>query len=130
MWDTVSHQAMQKVTRHAGAIKSVEFHPNGEQFLTASQDATVRLWDLQGRLLATFEGHRGPINMARFTADGKRIVTASSDRTARIWIVEPGELLQAADTRLAPRRFASEDLEPYRALLGPRFEVLLAHDSK
>jgi WD40 repeat protein len=61
------------------------FAPDGSRILTASDDNTARLWDVDGNLLATLLGHTGRVNSAVFAPDGGRIVTASSDRTARLW---------------------------------------------
>jgi WD40 repeat protein len=53
--------------------------------LTASDDNTARLWDRDGKPLATLQGHTGAVNSAAFAPDGGRILTASDDNTARLW---------------------------------------------
>jgi WD40 repeat protein len=70
---------------HTGALNSAVFAPNGGRILTASGDGTARLWDRDGRPLATFQGHTGAVNSAVFGPDGGRILTASGDSTARLW---------------------------------------------
>jgi WD40 repeat protein len=58
---------------------------DGKRILTASYDDTARLWDGNGRLLATLEGHTGAVINAVFSSDGSRVLTASNDYTARLW---------------------------------------------
>jgi len=54
--------------------------------VTASEDCTVRVWELpSGRQLAQCSGHTEPVQAARFSHDGNRIVSASWDGTARLW---------------------------------------------
>jgi WD40 repeat protein len=61
------------------------FSADGTRILTASYDQTARLWDAEGKPLATLAGHKGRVNGAVFSADGKRILTAAADSTARLW---------------------------------------------
>jgi centriolar protein POC1 len=40
-------------------VNSVAFHPNGNFLLTASSDATLKIFDLlEGRLIYTLHGHQ------------------------------------------------------------------------
>jgi WD40 repeat protein len=49
----------------------------------------VRLWDHDGKPLATLAGHTDLIEIAVFSPDGSRILTASWDKTARLWEAFP-----------------------------------------
>jgi WD40 repeat protein len=77
---------------HAGGVNSVNFSLDGSKIVTASEDKTARVWDVQGKLLATISGHAGGVNSVNFSPDGSKIVTASEDKTARVWDVQ-GKLL-------------------------------------
>ena len=70
---------------HTGWVTSAVFSLDGKQILTASNDNTAKLWDLQGNLLTEFKGHTDDVNSAVFSPDGKRIVTASKDGTVILW---------------------------------------------
>ncbi|MBD2303350.1 PD40 domain-containing protein, partial [Nostoc sp. FACHB-190] len=52
----------------------------------------ARLWDLQGREIAKFQGHENSVISASFSPDGQRILTASSDNTARLWDLQGREI--------------------------------------
>ncbi len=78
---------------HAGGVNSVNFSLDGSKIVTASEDKTARVWDVQGKLLATISGHAGGVNSVNFSPDGSKIVTASEDKTARVWDVQ-GKLLR------------------------------------
>jgi hypothetical protein len=47
--------------------------------------SAARLWDRDGKPLATLQGHTDWVTSAAFAPDGGRILTASDDRTARLW---------------------------------------------
>jgi WD40 repeat protein len=56
-----------------------------ETQVTASEDETVKLWNLEGRLLNTFFGHIGGVLDATFSPDGKFIASSGKDGRVIIW---------------------------------------------
>ena len=77
---------------HNGALRSLDFSPDGRWLLTASHDKTARLWDVAtSKQLGTPFQHEDKINSASFSPDGRRIITASDDTTVRVWDVSIGE---------------------------------------
>ncbi|MBD2301597.1 AAA-like domain-containing protein, partial [Nostoc sp. FACHB-190] len=77
---------------HEGVVYSASFSPDGQRILTASDDNTARLWDLQGREIAKFQGHENSVRSTSFSPDGQRILTASDDNTARLWDLQGREI--------------------------------------
>ena len=49
------------------------FLPDGGRILTGSDDKRARLWDRDGKLLATLQGHTGPVNSAVFEGVRKNV---------------------------------------------------------
>lgn len=70
---------------HNFSIISVDFNPQGNLLATASEDETVKLWNLEGRLLNTFFGHIGGVLDATFSPDGKFIASSGKDGRVIIW---------------------------------------------
>lgn len=83
-------------------IYTLEGHSNGvlavamlnhRQIISASQDKTLRVWDLEsGSSPRTLHGHLFGIN-AVTALSGSRVVSASSDKTLRLWDVYQGKTL-------------------------------------
>lgn len=71
--------------RHQDRIWNASFSPDGQLILTASDDQTAKLWDLQGNLIATLLGHQDVVWNAKFSSDGQTILTYSPDQTAKLW---------------------------------------------
>jgi WD40 repeat protein len=70
---------------HTKAIVSIAFSPDGSLIASASDDQTIRLWNLAGNPLALLEGHTDEVWGVSFSPDGQYIVSSSLDRTVRLW---------------------------------------------
>ena len=94
------------------------FSPDGKKIVTASRDATARLFDAaDGHELAVLKGHTKAVSFAAFSPDGKTVVTTSKDKTARLWDAATGREIGPPMTlsdvptsaALQPRRPACRD---------------------
>jgi WD40 repeat protein len=79
---------------HRGAIQKLTLSPDSKSFLSASQDFTAKLWDLNGKVLQTFKAHQASVNTAIFSPDGKTILTAGADHQVFLWDAQTGKLLK------------------------------------
>ncbi len=80
---------------HQDAVLAVAITPDGSQVISASQDQTLKVWDLAtGTEQLTLRSHRGWVTAVAITPDGSKIVSASADHTLRVWDLATGtELL-------------------------------------
>lgn len=95
-----------RLTGARGTLTSVAFDPSGRWIVSASDDATVRVWEAAtGHLLERFGGHERSVRAASFSGDGRWVGTGSADYTARVWEVRRAtrnaSVLRDASGRLA-----------------------------
>jgi len=90
-----SGKLQKDISTGQGRINSVTFSPNGSEILTASIDGTVKIWNLQGKLITNFKASTvGWVNSAKFDPKANIVATASDDGTLRLW--QPnGKLLKS-----------------------------------
>ena len=73
---------------HTKRVLSCVFSPDGATIASASEDRTVRLWEIAtGRELATMVGHNERVSSCCFSPDGAFVLSASHDGTVRLWEV-------------------------------------------
>ncbi|PSR83028.1 hypothetical protein PHLCEN_2v5832 [Hermanssonia centrifuga] len=71
---------------HRGVVAKVAFHPTFNLIASASEDATVKIWDWEtGEFERTLKGHIKNVNDLDFDSKGNLLVTCSSDLFVKIW---------------------------------------------
>jgi WD40 repeat protein len=77
---------------HGANITALAFSPNGKFLVSASEDATLKLWNPEtGAEIRTLRGHSNIVTALALNGDGTRIASASLDHTLRLWNAATGE---------------------------------------
>ncbi len=89
----------QVLAGHQGPVRSVAFAPDSSTALSASDDGTVKRWQIAAAgAVATLTGHGGQVYCVAFGPDGKTLVSGSSDKTLRLWDVAGKKSLRSLAT--------------------------------
>ncbi|KZS89683.1 dynein regulator [Sistotremastrum niveocremeum HHB9708] len=74
---------------HRGPIMAVTFHPIYTTLVTASDDATLKVWEWEsGELEKTLKGHTKSVTDCDFDSKGKTLVSSSYDLLIKLWNVD------------------------------------------
>ena len=77
---------------HSNWVLAVAITPDGQRAVSASDDNTLKVWDLNnGEEAQTLSGHSNWVLAVAITPDGQRAVSASDDNTLKVWDLNSGE---------------------------------------
>ncbi|CAD5373486.1 putative WD-40 repeat protein [Rubrivivax sp. A210] len=83
---------------HTELVQAVAFSPDGQHLASASDDGTLRLWQLAPGLQAQGEaiavGQEQAVYSVAFNGDGSRLVSGGADGIVRLWNATSGTLLK------------------------------------
>ena len=93
VWNLRTGEEVFQLSGHTRDVTSLSFSDDGKKLVSASADATVRLWDVEEGipLGQPLLGHTSSVQSAVFTPDGKSVASVSFDRTIRFWDLTSGE---------------------------------------
>ena len=81
--------AVSELRGHSDALYTLAFSRDSALLLSASDDATARIWRLSNRTAVVLRGHDDDVIRARFSADERSVATSSLDGSTRVWNIDP-----------------------------------------
>ena len=86
-WDMASGKELRMIlTGHQELVNYLTFSPDGKWLVSASNDKTLKAWDLEtGVCISTLRGHSAEVLAVAFSPVGDQIASCAKDNTIRIW---------------------------------------------
>jgi WD40 repeat protein len=78
---------------HRDVINSVSFSPDGQTIITASQDNTIRFWNLEGKELKILKEENQAFKSVSFSPNGQTIAAITGDLSVYLWKSDGTKLL-------------------------------------
>lgn len=88
---------------HTGPVLALAISPDGTRVISASADATLKLWDIVAKQeIATLTGHASYVSCVAILPDGRHAVSGGSDRTIRVWPLNGSSEQKSSANSAAP----------------------------
>ncbi|MCX6901647.1 MAG: TIR domain-containing protein [Verrucomicrobia bacterium] len=103
---------LSEIVAHSDEIIQCSISRDGTMLTTASQDNSLKIWDLAtGNLLTTLTGHSRGVESCCFSYDLLKVVSGSRDGSVRMWSVATGrelDMLQSHGDEVRVTQFSPD----------------------
>ncbi|MEQ9288103.1 MAG: WD40 repeat domain-containing protein [Cyclobacteriaceae bacterium] len=83
---------------HKEAINMVQYSPTGKHIYSASEDKSIKMWDVAtGIDVNTFNAHEAGVNCIFLSKDGKTLLSGDKNGRIIVWDALKGEVLTTID---------------------------------
>ncbi len=84
IFDFAQGKEIARFAGHEKPVAALAYHRERKILASGSGDLSIRLWNLEGRVLHVLSGHEQDVNDLAFSNDGW-LASASEDRSVRLW---------------------------------------------
>lgn len=70
---------------HKSSVNRIMVSPDNTLLVSASNDSTLKVWSVQGKLLQTLASHGNAITSSAFHPSGQLIASSSRDKSIKLW---------------------------------------------
>lgn len=102
-WDRV-----QQWKAHTQPTRAVQFSLDGRFVATASADASVKLWGMDGKLVRTFDAGQSGLQDLAMTPDGQTLIAGDERGSLYVWELQTGQLQRSRQVH--PSAIAALDM--------------------
>src|SRR5262249_11905875 len=95
LWHATTGQAVHTIKGHESLVRGVAFDAGSKRLAGASEDRTVKIWDLADGRETVVLNHRFPVHAVAFRPDGKSIVCVDR-RTVTEWDSDSGKKISSS----------------------------------
>ena len=89
--DALLNKPMRSFKGHIGGVNSVAFSPDGKWLASASNDETVKVWDINtAQAVHTLKGNTDQRCNVAFSPDGMRVASAGYNNLVKLWDAATG----------------------------------------
>ena len=93
VWNVTTREPVFELRGHWGSVNSIAFSPDGQVLASASQDSSIRLWNMaDGKQLRVLFGFDA-LNDVAFSPDGSKIAAACNQGVVQVWETQTARLL-------------------------------------
>jgi eukaryotic-like serine/threonine-protein kinase len=82
---TIGEAGSRALPPHPERVAAIAAAPGGETFATADRSGVVRLWSLDGHLLAEAHDHQGAVYALAYSPDGRVVLGAGPSTRVHLW---------------------------------------------
>lgn len=88
------------LSEHTANITNVSFSSDGKYLLSASDDQSIRVWDLNNmKCINVLKGHNDGVDIVKYGYKDNFIVSVTDRGECKIWNSITGECIQSFDTK-------------------------------